>query len=159
MKKKPDIKKAGAGVSASFKTNAFKMGSSQVVFCVIAVLIAILLNLIVAEMCIRDRAMEDHRDDLIVVAAGYEDLMREFIDSNPGLQSRFNRFLYFEDYTPEEMLGIFKLNCKKGDYSLKMCIRDRHIRKCRCSNIRRPFPFIRIPAIKTNGCCPSGSLQ
>ena len=48
MKKKPDIKKAGAGVSASFKTNAFKMGSSQVVFCVIAVLIAILLNLIVA---------------------------------------------------------------------------------------------------------------
>lgn len=64
------------------------------------------------------KAMEDHRDDLIVVAAGYEDLMREFIDSNPGLQSRFNRFLYFEDYTPEEMLGIFKLNCKKGDYSL-----------------------------------------
>ena len=60
------------------------------------------------------KAMEDHRDDLVVIVAGYTDLMEKFIHSNPGLESRFNRFLLFEDYTPEEMFEIFKMRCGKG---------------------------------------------
>ena len=65
------------------------------------------------------KAMEDHRDDLVVIAAGYDDLMDRFIHSNPGLESRFNRFLHFEDYTPAELLEIFKMRCSKGCYALE----------------------------------------
>ena len=65
------------------------------------------------------KAMEDHRNDLVVIAAGYDDLMDRFIHSNPGLESRFNRFLHFEDYTPEELLAIFKMRCEKGCYELE----------------------------------------
>ena len=43
--------------------------------------------------------MEDHRKDLIVIVAGYTELMGRFIHSNPGLESRFNKYFYFEDYT------------------------------------------------------------
>ena len=64
------------------------------------------------------KAMEDHRDDLVVIVAGYTELMDRFIHSNPGLESRFNRFLMFEDYTPEQMVAIFKMQCKKGCYVL-----------------------------------------
>ena len=64
------------------------------------------------------KAMEDHRDDLVVIVAGYDDLMNDFIHSNPGLESRFNRFLHFEDYTLDEMMGIFSMQCKKGCYTL-----------------------------------------
>lgn len=62
------------------------------------------------------KAMEDHRDDLVVIVAGYDGLMDDFVHSNPGLESRFNRFLHFEDYTPEELLAIFDIQCKKGCY-------------------------------------------
>ncbi len=62
------------------------------------------------------KAMEDKRDEFIVIVAGYTDLMEEFLDTNPGLRSRFNKFLYFEDYTAEELTGIFELNCKKNGY-------------------------------------------
>ncbi len=64
------------------------------------------------------KAMEDHRDDLVVIVAGYDELMERFIHSNPGLESRFNRYLHFDDYTTDEMIGIFKLQCKKGSYRL-----------------------------------------
>ena len=64
------------------------------------------------------KAMEDHRDDLVVIVAGYTELMEEFVDSNPGLRSRFNKYVNFADYTGEEMIGIFKLNCKKACYVL-----------------------------------------
>jgi len=62
--------------------------------------------------------MEDNRDDLVVIVAGYTELMHKFIDSNPGLQSRFNKYLQFDDYTAEEMTGIFALQCKKNCYEL-----------------------------------------
>ena len=65
------------------------------------------------------KAMEDHRDDLVVIAAGYDELMDRFIHSNPGLESRFNRFLHFEDYSPEELLEIFRMRCDKGCYQLE----------------------------------------
>ena len=65
------------------------------------------------------KAMEDRRDDLVVIAAGYDGLMEDFIHSNPGLESRFNRFLHFDDYTAEELMAIFRLQCQKGGYTLE----------------------------------------
>ncbi|MCR5826153.1 MAG: AAA family ATPase [Oscillospiraceae bacterium] len=64
------------------------------------------------------KAMEDHRDDIVVIVAGYDALMDRFIHSNPGLESRFNRYLHFDDYSTDEMVDIFKLQCKKGSYTL-----------------------------------------
>jgi SpoVK/Ycf46/Vps4 family AAA+-type ATPase len=62
------------------------------------------------------KAMEDHRDDLIVIVAGYPDKMEEFLESNPGLQSRFNKYINFDDYSPEELLDIFRNMCEKNGY-------------------------------------------
>ena len=62
------------------------------------------------------KAMEDHREDLVVIVAGYDGLMEKFIHSNPGLESRFNRYLHFDDYSIDEMLAILDLNVKKGQY-------------------------------------------
>lgn len=64
------------------------------------------------------KAMEDHRNDLVVIVAGYDGLMEKFIQSNPGLESRFNRYLHFDDYTLDEMLEIFKMQCRKSQYTL-----------------------------------------
>ena len=64
------------------------------------------------------KAMEDHREDLIVIVAGYPDLMEEFLSSNPGLRSRFNKYIFFEDYKPEEMLSIFESMCNANEYLL-----------------------------------------
>ena len=70
------------------------------------------------------KAMEDHRDDLIVIVAGYTELMEAFVRSNPGLESRFNRFMHFPDYTVDEMLGIFDMRCEKSGYTLEPSARD-----------------------------------
>ena len=70
------------------------------------------------------KAMEDHREDLIVIVAGYTELMEEFVQSNPGLESRFNRFLHFPDYTVEEMMGIFEMRCRKSGYCLAEDAKD-----------------------------------
>jgi len=64
------------------------------------------------------KAMEDHREDLIVIVAGYTELMDEFVHCNPGLESRFNRFLHFPDYTVHEMMDIFQMRCQKSGYRL-----------------------------------------
>ena len=64
------------------------------------------------------KAMEDQREDLIVIVAGYDGLMDEFIHSNPGLESRFNRYLHFDDYSIDEMMQILDLQLKKGQYQL-----------------------------------------
>ena len=64
------------------------------------------------------KAMEDHRDDLVVIVAGYEKLMEKFIASNPGLESRFNRYFVFEDYNGEELYKIFDSMCAKNSYVL-----------------------------------------
>ena len=65
------------------------------------------------------KAMEDHRDDLIVIAAGYTELMERFINSNPGLQSRFNKYFYFEDYDGEQLMRFFEGRCEKNGYVLR----------------------------------------
>lgn len=62
------------------------------------------------------KGMEDHREDLVVIVAGYPDLMNEFLNSNPGLRSRFNKFINFADYKPEELVNIFKSMCNKSGY-------------------------------------------
>ena len=64
------------------------------------------------------KAMEDHRKDLIVIVAGYDGPMETFIDSNPGLQSRFNKYLYFPDSTGAELMAMFRRNCEKNGYTL-----------------------------------------
>ncbi|MBQ8506008.1 MAG: AAA family ATPase [Clostridia bacterium] len=64
------------------------------------------------------KAMEDHREDLVVIVAGYDGLMDTFIHSNPGLESRFNRYLHFDDYNVDEMLAILDMQLKKGQYTL-----------------------------------------
>lgn len=65
------------------------------------------------------KAMEDYRDDFIVIVAGYPELMKDFISSNPGLKSRFNQYINFEDYSPKELKDIFLLNCKKQNLILE----------------------------------------
>jgi SpoVK/Ycf46/Vps4 family AAA+-type ATPase len=62
------------------------------------------------------KAMEDYRDDFIVIVAGYPELMKSFLKSNPGLQSRFNTFINFEDYNPDELLEIFTSFCTRHNY-------------------------------------------
>lgn len=64
------------------------------------------------------KRMEDDRERLVVILAGYTKDMKQFIDSNPGLQSRFNRYIEFPDYTPDELYQIFALNLKKYDYHI-----------------------------------------
>jgi AAA+ superfamily predicted ATPase len=64
------------------------------------------------------KAMEDHREDLVVIVAGYASLMPRFIDSNPGLKSRFNKYLYFEDYNGDQLYEIFKGRVERSDYCL-----------------------------------------
>ncbi len=64
------------------------------------------------------KQMEDHRDDLVVVVAGYTEEMKRFISANPGLQSRFTRYTVFEDYTPDELVRIFKRFGEEKDYYL-----------------------------------------
>jgi SpoVK/Ycf46/Vps4 family AAA+-type ATPase len=62
--------------------------------------------------------MEDNRDDFILVVAGYSEKMSEFLDSNPGLRSRFNKFVSFPDYTPQELVLIFERLAKASNYRL-----------------------------------------
>lgn len=62
------------------------------------------------------KRMEDHRNDLAVVVAGYTEPMNLFLDSNPGLRSRFNRFFHFAHFTPVELFQIFESFCKKSDF-------------------------------------------
>ena len=64
------------------------------------------------------KAMEDHRDDLIIIVAGYTGPMTNFLNSNPGLESRFNKYFYFPDYNGEQLVSIFKIQCKKNQYVL-----------------------------------------
>lgn len=64
------------------------------------------------------KRMEDDRDKLVVIIAGYTNEMKRFIDSNPGLQSRFNRYINFPDYTAKELVRIFHMYMKKNQYTI-----------------------------------------
>ena len=64
--------------------------------------------------------MEDNRKDLVVIVAGYTDLMKKFVESNPGLKSRFNKYMEFPDYTADELIQIWEMNCKKYNYTFSL---------------------------------------
>jgi hypothetical protein len=64
------------------------------------------------------KMMEDHRDELVVIVAGYTGRMQEFLDSNPGLRSRFNKHVHFDDYDEQQLARIFKTFCEKADFRL-----------------------------------------
>jgi len=64
------------------------------------------------------KGMEDHRADLIVIVAGYTELMGNFIHANPGLESRFNKYFYFDDYNGDQLMEIFRSMCRKNGYAL-----------------------------------------
>ena len=70
------------------------------------------------------KAMEDHRDRLAVIVAGYSAPMHAFLNSNPGLQSRFNRFLHFDDYSPEELMSVFQHLVLKSGYVISAGARE-----------------------------------
>jgi AAA lid domain-containing protein/ATPase family protein associated with various cellular activities (AAA) len=63
------------------------------------------------------KGMEDHRDDLVVIVAGYPEEMAYFIETNPGLESRFATTISFPDYTEDELVKIFELFCSDGDFT------------------------------------------
>ena len=64
------------------------------------------------------KALEDYREDLVVIVAGYTEPMNKFFESNPGLKSRFNTFIEFPDYGVDELEEILLSFCRKNDYSL-----------------------------------------
>lgn len=63
------------------------------------------------------KLVEDRRDRVVVIAAGYTDEMATFIDANPGLQSRFPKTIFFPDYSTDELLAIFTSQCERGNYT------------------------------------------
>ncbi|MDD3664580.1 MAG: AAA family ATPase [Bacteroidales bacterium] len=88
------------------------------------------------------KRMEDDRDRLIVIVAGYTDEMDRFIKSNPGLQSRFTRTFRFVDYTPEELFEIFNRTCRQGKYLVE---------KTAVEKLQRYFAYIYRSRSKTFG--------
>ena len=82
------------------------------------------------------KAMEDFRDDFVVIVAGYTGLMEEFLSSNPGLRSRFSNLIYFDDYTGEELMAILLQNLEKMEYRLttEATVKARELIKKRVEN-------------------------
>jgi Holliday junction resolvasome RuvABC ATP-dependent DNA helicase subunit len=87
------------------------------------------------------KLMEDNREDLVVIAAGYRDRMEGFIESNPGLRSRFTRFVDFPDYTPEELTTIFLRLVDEEGYKLDQGVTDVVRRKLENAYITRTPTF------------------
>ncbi len=71
------------------------------------------------------KALEDYRDDLVVIVAGYTEPMEKFFEANPGLKSRFNTFVEFDDYSEDELLSILIKICTVNDYVLSEELRDK----------------------------------
>lgn len=75
------------------------------------------------------KRMEDYRDRLVVIVAGYSNEMKRFIDANPGLGSRFNKYFYFDDYKPEELISIFTGVCNKNNFQLNNQAKEKLLNK------------------------------
>lgn len=71
------------------------------------------------------KALEDYREDLVVIVAGYTEPMSKFFESNPGLESRFNTFIEFDDYSPNELDSILHYMCKMNDYILDEKVKEK----------------------------------
>lgn len=74
------------------------------------------------------KRMEDCRDRLVVIVAGYPDEMKRFIESNPGLKSRFSRYFFFDHYGPAELMSIFDIFCRNSAFELADAARARLVR-------------------------------
>lgn len=110
------------------------------------------------------KAMEDHRDELVLILAGYREEMARFLASNPGLRSRFPIQLDFPDYTPQELLQIAELMFTKRQYRLTAEARDAFLKKIEEKLRAEPIPgnartvrnmvekAIRQQAIRLVGC-------
>jgi Holliday junction resolvasome RuvABC ATP-dependent DNA helicase subunit len=70
------------------------------------------------------KLMEDHRENVVVIAAGYSAQMREFLGANPGLESRFSRTIEFANYSPDELVTIVRQHCKRHDYRIEDAAAD-----------------------------------
>lgn len=70
------------------------------------------------------KLIEDHREDVVVIAAGYPDEMHTFVESNPGLRSRFPKTIFFPDYSTDELVAIFESMAKKNAYVVTPAARD-----------------------------------
>lgn len=83
------------------------------------------------------KGMEDNRADLVVIVAGYPELMTDFLNSNPGLRSRFNKFLYFADYNADERVEIFEKMAKNSGYTLTNSVVDfaKNYFENQCANV------------------------
>lgn len=71
------------------------------------------------------KLMEDKRDEFAVIVAGYPREMEAFLNSNPGLRSRFNKYIYFEDYSANELYDIFLQMCAQNDYRLQSHLEEK----------------------------------
>jgi SpoVK/Ycf46/Vps4 family AAA+-type ATPase len=87
------------------------------------------------------KLMEDHRAELVVIAAGYPGEMKRFLDSNPGLRSRFGKYFDFVDYNPDELMSIFDVFCKKEEYRLSPAAREKLSGEFRQAYERRDRTF------------------
>ncbi len=87
------------------------------------------------------KRMEDHRDELVVIVAGYPDEMTGFLEANPGLASRFNKRLVFDDYTPAELLQILKSMCAGEQYVLSPGAESAAAAICELAYARRDRRF------------------
>ena len=115
------------------------------------------------------KRMEDDRDRLIVILAGYQDEMEQFIESNPGLRSRFTRYIHFEDYSAQELFEIFMKMLQRYDFRLQPgadgFLMD-HLKKC-TSNKPKDFGnaryvrnlFERVINAQANRLAKSASLS
>ncbi|MBI3876695.1 MAG: AAA family ATPase, partial [Verrucomicrobia bacterium] len=87
------------------------------------------------------KRMEDNRDRLIVIVAGYPAEMERFINSNPGLHSRFTRFIGFPDYSPQELCRIFSLMCRKNGLTLTPELKEKILHHFHWHHERRTDNF------------------
>ncbi len=71
------------------------------------------------------KALEDYREDLVVIVAGYEAPMKQFFESNPGLKSRFNTYIYFDDYNADQLMSILEKMCNDNDYILSDALKNK----------------------------------
>ncbi|MFR0560809.1 AAA family ATPase [Limosilactobacillus mucosae] len=94
------------------------------------------------------KAMEDHRDDFIVIVAGYPNQMATFLASNPGLKSRFNKYLEFEDYEPAELLEMLDKMCAQYGVELTDEARDYAMNLFQTTCTNRPDDFANGRAVR-----------
>ena len=87
------------------------------------------------------KRMEDYRERLVVIVAGYPDEMQDFIESNPGLESRFSRYFYFDHYAPKELLQIFDIFAENSSFTLTQGARRELLRLITAFHRRRDRSF------------------